>query len=59
MMLRSLASLRFPDQDPHARLQRKLDQIISEPDTTRLFTEAIITQRNERRYWSPFSGTPR
>lgn len=43
-----LASLRSQIRTTHARLQRKLDQIISDPDTTRFLQEAIITQRNGR-----------
>lgn len=43
-----LASLRTQMRTTHTRLQRKLDQIISDPDTTRFLQEAIITQRNGR-----------
>jgi len=43
-----LASLRTQIRAAHDRLQRKLDQIISDPNATRFLQEAIITQRNGR-----------
>jgi len=43
-----LASLRTQIRTTHDRLKRKLDQIISDPNTTRFLQEAIITQRNGR-----------
>lgn len=43
-----LASIRTQMKTAHNRLQRKLEQIISDPNTTRFLQEAIITQRNGR-----------
>ena len=43
-----LASIRTQIKTAHNRLQRKLEQIISDPNTTRFLQEAIITQRNGR-----------
>jgi len=43
-----LATLRAQSRTAHDRLQRKLEQIISDPDITRFLQENIITQRNGR-----------
>ena len=43
-----LASLRAQIKTAHSRLQRKLDQIISDPNITRFLQENIVTQRNGR-----------
>ena len=43
-----LSSIRIQLKTAHERLQRKLEQIISDPNTNRFLQEAIITQRNGR-----------
>ena len=43
-----LAALRAQIRTAHDRLQRKLEQIISDPNITRFLQENIITQRNGR-----------
>ncbi len=43
-----LASLRSQIKTAHSRLQRKLDQIVSDPNITRFLQENIVTQRNGR-----------
>jgi DNA mismatch repair protein MutS2 len=43
-----LATLRAQIRTAHDRLQRKLEQIISDPNITRFLQENIITQRNGR-----------